>query len=453
MRKLILVSDEKQAYALQTKLTAFWDSVLVFPSRDFVFDSLSAFSKNFEQERISVLTRLLKNDYSAIIAVPDAVMQYTPPVQTLKDSVFTLKHGATESVDFLVARLVEMGYFRCETVEGAGQFSHRGGIVDIFSPSKVYPCRLDFWGDEIDSMGIFDVVTQRRIENVDEYECIPTNELIYKKDVFAKLVFEIEDMLDNKSISEKTRVELTRDLDSAKSQIFPLGKDKYFSLVYEKKTTIFDYMQSCITIIFDTKRVFERARAFSWQNGQTLESMITDGRTIYKNAAAALFENELVAKLAKDSVSFDYFFENQKEIDYKSNYNILTKTVGSCNGSIEQLVADIKEYISLERQTVVLMCANERAAENMIAVLCEKQINAIRAVGNFEKGVVNIIISPSKSDLDGFELPKCRFTLISDGEESLKTDSLRRKFRASKFKKSEKIVSYADLSIGDYVVH
>ena len=108
----------------------------------------------------------------SVITVPDALMQYTMPRSVLESGTVRLARGERVDVAALTARLAAMGYTRCELVEGAGQFSLRGGILDVFSPGSAYPCRVDFFGDEIDLLGYFDTVSQRRYENTTEYLCI-----------------------------------------------------------------------------------------------------------------------------------------------------------------------------------------------------------------------------------------------------------------------------------------
>ena len=162
---VIVVPDEKEAYRLYNGMAAYTDRAAVYPARDFVFDSVSARSRDFEQARLAVLTRILSGTCGLVITVPDALMQYTMPRSVLEAGTLRIARGARLDVAALTARLVSMGYTRCELVEGPGQFSLRGGILDVFSPGSPYPCRVDFFGDEVDLLGYFDIVSQRRYEN------------------------------------------------------------------------------------------------------------------------------------------------------------------------------------------------------------------------------------------------------------------------------------------------
>ncbi|MBR5278221.1 MAG: hypothetical protein IKU23_03035, partial [Clostridia bacterium] len=156
---VILVSEEKEAQAIAEHLRMFFNKVLYYPSRDFVFENVNAYSREWEHERLSVQYAVKNNDYDIVVTVPDALMQYVMPTKVFDSYCINLSYGGTASQTELCRLLEQMGYSRTEIVEGVGQFSVRGGIVDVFTPNYQYPVRIDFFGDEIDLMGIFDTVS------------------------------------------------------------------------------------------------------------------------------------------------------------------------------------------------------------------------------------------------------------------------------------------------------
>ena len=145
-------------------------------SRDFTFYPSLAASREAEQKRLYVLNALRCGESPVTVATVSALMQRAIPPQTLGKATFTVKDGEPCPPEELEAALLRCGYTRCEQVEGAGQFARRGGIIDFFSPAYPEPVRIEFWGDDIDSMGFFDIKTQRRTESVEFCRILPAAE-------------------------------------------------------------------------------------------------------------------------------------------------------------------------------------------------------------------------------------------------------------------------------------
>ena len=174
---VVIVPDEKTAYGLLNKLSAFMDGVRVFPVRDFNFHNISISSKEWEYERLTVLREIISGKCKTVIAVPEAALSILPPKEYMEEGN-SIKIGDTVVITELLATLEKYGYSRCDTVEGPGQYSSRGDIVDIFVPDEAYPIRLEFFGDELDAAGFFDTMTQRRTENITEFSLTPVREVM-----------------------------------------------------------------------------------------------------------------------------------------------------------------------------------------------------------------------------------------------------------------------------------
>ena len=171
---LIVCQDELAARRTQSELAAFLGTEApILPSRDLTFYNASAISRGWEHQRLRQLYDLARGTVRIQIATWEALALRTMPKALLFSSALTLKPGAVIPLEELSARLVRLGYTRCALVEGVGQFSVRGGILDVFSPACDRPVRVEFFGDEVDAMGCFDPVTQRRTENVDGLTLLP----------------------------------------------------------------------------------------------------------------------------------------------------------------------------------------------------------------------------------------------------------------------------------------
>ena len=177
-RALVVVADESEGARLKSDLILMGAKVIDFPSRDLILRDISGVSREYEHARLGALSKIIDGDYDVVICGADALLSYTIPPDVLMANRFTLKAEQTIAPAELCDRLVSAGYTRCDTVEGVGQFARRGGILDIFPPDADNPYRVEFWGDDIDSICAFDTISQRRDEIVDEMLISPVLEVL-----------------------------------------------------------------------------------------------------------------------------------------------------------------------------------------------------------------------------------------------------------------------------------
>ena len=146
--------------------------------RDFTFYAAEAASRQAEQKRISALYRLARGESPVTAVSISALLQRTIPPETLLSAAFAIRDGESCPIEQAEAALLRCGYIKTEQVEGPGQFARRGGILDFFSPGDREPVRVEFWGDEIDSMGHFDIGSQRRDGLVKSCVILPAAETL-----------------------------------------------------------------------------------------------------------------------------------------------------------------------------------------------------------------------------------------------------------------------------------
>ena len=175
---LLLCADEKecarQAADVQVLLGV---EPVRLPERELQLRPAS-YSRQWENARLSALYRMAQGDAPVVVATPAAMVQRCLPRETLLHAAFSLEVGGQYDVAALCSRLIAGGYTRTEQVEGAGQFALRGGILDVFSPGEERPLRCEFFDDELDSMGEFEVATQRRVLNRQRAHILPAGELL-----------------------------------------------------------------------------------------------------------------------------------------------------------------------------------------------------------------------------------------------------------------------------------
>ena len=174
---VVVCQDDTAARRLQSELAAFLgETAPILPTRELTFYDVSAVSRGWEQQRLRQLAALAGGKTPLLIASLEALCLRTMPPDLLRAATATLRPGDSFPLPELTARLERAGYSRCALVEGPGQYALRGGILDVFSPAHDHPLRMEFFGDDLDAMGFFDPLTQRRTENAGEAVLLPMAE-------------------------------------------------------------------------------------------------------------------------------------------------------------------------------------------------------------------------------------------------------------------------------------
>lgn len=450
-KKLLIVCDsEKYAYRISEELEFYGKRSLVFPARDFILDNVVGYSREWEHERLRSLGTLLRGDFDVVLAVPDAVMQYTMPRATLLANTVELKAGQKISPVELAKKLTDMGYVRSELVEGRGQFSVRGGILDLFSPQNENPVRLDFWGDVIDSMGYFSAETQRRFEKIESTMAVPAEEVFLDSKAREKVKNEVKKLV-TKAADEKVKSLLTRELDALSGEERFHAADKYFSLIYPEKETVVDYAGDVRTVVIDSKRVADRAAACAWKFEKETEGYCEVGALERRNCDLQMSDTELISSLSRSSICLDLFMTNEGAFTFNERFGLDIKRTNPFSAGVDTVMDELKSHITANHR-ILMLCATEYSALNTIGYLKDKNI-PVFSDGVPKPGVITVTASGTNAPVGGFEVTEAGFVLFTDAQSirgKLKTAATR---EGIKRKDTEKIISYADLAEGDLVVH
>ena len=263
---VILSDDQAAAKRLSDDLAAFTEKeVLNVPERDFVMLDVESSSHQYDQARISALWSLIEGK-KLIVSSTNAISQFTIPSETLKNAALTLSEGDNYNLDDISEKLITSGYRRSVQVEGAGQFSIRGGILDIFPPQEKVPVRIEFWGDEIDSITYFDIGSQRRGAKISSVLCLPCAETLpdMAEGGIDGLCKELTMICRNRSRKHPLLEQnLQRDIELLYQNKTLAAADKYLPLIYKKPATALDYLpKDTIILIDDTARMRESSKGF-----------------------------------------------------------------------------------------------------------------------------------------------------------------------------------------------
>ena len=329
-----------------------------------------------------------------MIACMDAALQFTMGPKDLKRRLFSLKAGQSLSIESLLEALVGCGYVREDQIEGPGQFSRRGGIVDFFSPSAQQPVRVEFWGDEVDSLSAFDPATQRRTDPVDAVTLAPCVEVLPGN--VPALVKKIEALA--KSLrgkrAPKAREVLLAEAEKLREGLHIGSMDKFLPLVYEAPATLFDYFppESSLLVFSEGTKLKERVRTTLAQWSQDLPAYLEEGLLCKGlDQYAETWEYALTQAQRIPTVFLDVFARGSYEIPTKTLVNLTVRQFPAWGGGVQLLEEDLAALLKQGRACVVLS-GTERAGRALADDLKQSGLPAsyIENPSTAQKGTVTV---------------------------------------------------------------
>ena len=441
---LVITSDEGEAARLAEDLTAMGIKTALYPYRDLTLRSVAVSSHEYEYIRIGTLSNMLEGDLEVVLASVSAACQYTLPPETLYNRCFEIKEGDELSLDDTVEKLVSAGYTRAEQVDGAGQFAVRGGILDLFAPHALYPVRIEFWGDEIDSIAEFETESQRRRERLDHIKISPAAEVLYGS--YDSLADKIEAQLHSKrKLSDKVRERMISDIDSLRNGVAVAG-DRYMSLVYKSPATLFDYAENALLFISENNRVFERMKNDLWQWGEDIVPLLEEGCVADKHVKFSLDETETQNRFEEfGAIYMDNFPGSGFHTKIRETADFTLKQFSLWAGALEVLIEDLRT--AAHRKTTFILAGGEKAAVLLAEELSRNGVPAVYAEEPSDSCKNGVFVCPGGLS-SGFELPETGVAVISQGRARTKMSRFK-----GKRKNAKDIGSIEELKHGDYVVH
>ena len=366
---VVVCADEGEAERMTRDLAALsGEEVRTLSAREFTFHNAAVVSRQYEHRRLSVLRALAAGECSLLVCTAEAVLQRTLPKALLEGASRVLRMGESHDLNQLAETLTAAGYTRCEQVEGAGQFALRGGILDFFSPSQAKPVRVEFFGDEIDAMGLFDPDTQRRVENIGTAEILPAAEVLPQLSLggFAGLVELLDGVISRakrRKGAEKLISTLEEDREKLASGLTFPAMDRYMALIYPQMATAADYFPAdAVVVLSESPRVAERGKNYLWQLTEDAKTLMERGELAGELAEFARSFEELAEVLDAWPVCYlDAFTSSRYPRRPRTLLNLLAKQLPSYGASLETAVSDLAHYVSDGFRTVVLVGSEQRA--------------------------------------------------------------------------------------------
>ncbi len=429
--------------------------------RDFTFYPAEAASRQGEQSRLAAMYKLAEGRGRVTAASAAALIQRTMPREVLTGAAFTIDAGGTYAIEDLQRALLRCGYSRADQVEGQGQFAVRGGIIDFFSPGAKEPVRIELWGDEVDSMGHFDVATQRRTEQISHCTLLPAAETLPQlaEGGVAALARELEAFADKyarrrtSDNAQTLAATLRADADRIKNHVEMRDADRYLPVIYPFASAA-DYIPRDAIIIIDRPtRCAERAREYAKALGDDVAELQRRGQLAMSTDAFFLPFETLMRRLEDWPVYMaDAFTLSRVPLAPRTLVSIPAKQLPSYAGSAQAAADDVKMYLK-DNYSVVVLASDERRAHVLDDFFAEHGIKSalcteLRALP--APGTCAITLGAISA---GIEYPGLRLAILTDAQ-LLRARHDKKKPSSKKLPPGrERISSCADLAVGDYVVH
>jgi len=445
----IITYNEIQAKKILQDIKYFTDKVIYFPKKEIVTYDYIAESKDLPYERIETLNKIYEKKNNILVTTVEAVMQKNISYKTLYKNVLKFKVGDIVELENLKQKLIDLGYTRYELIEGRRQFSIRGGIIDI-SLNENLGVRIELWGDEIDSIRYFNVTSQRSTEVLEKVTIYPAHEYILEKNI-NDVCKNIESKYgDNRKLEDVIK----QDIEIIKNGNYISKIEKYFNSFYEEQENILNYLSDNYVIILDEiSKLSQRGNNILIDNQNLIKALIEKEKFVpealeniqdFKEIEEDIREKQLIyiekrdEKPKREAITFNF---NYKEKNYFKS-------------EIENLFKDIIKY-QIEKKNIFILAGTEEKAKKICKLLDEKEI-----INKYQKSLDKTIVIKNEESLvtvaegtlsagyESFDLNQV--VIVTD--ELIEAEKRKRTYANSAFKEGEKVV-FADLKIGDYVVH
>ncbi|MCR6108823.1 transcription-repair coupling factor [Bacillus sp. A301a_S52] len=456
--QLIITHNLFQAQKLYEDLTSIIEEehVYLYPVNELISSEIAVASPEMRGQRMEALNQWSSNREAIVIAPVAGVRRLLPPPAMWQERQLSLTTGEDIQLEKMITQCVSMGFQRVDMVSAPGHLSVRGGIIDIYPLSEEHPIRIELFDTEIDSIRFFDVETQRSKTQVTGVTIGPAREILMDHDHFQrgaeKLELELASTLKkvkDASVKENLAEQVSMEIDWLKQHTMFDAMYKYMSLYYENEWTLMDYLPAGGAVFVDeVSRVQEMVQSLEKEEAEWQTTMLSQGAMVSGLDMSRSWD-AIIQQSKAPKLYLSLFLRHVPATQPQNIVNIQSKSMQNFHGQLHLLKNEVERWKDAD-YSVVFLCSGEERAERMKSVLEDYEIEA--AIVSKEQEPVRGQAQISAGHLmAGFELSMQRIIVIT--EEEVFTKQTRKPKRRQKLSNAERIKSYSELKVGDWVVH
>lgn len=460
--RLVVTYSELRAKEIYEDFKLFSDRVFYYPAKDFIFYSADIQSNQLVRQRMYVIKNILESKGGVIITTIDGLMNALPPFDCIKNQTITLEEMSVVDLEEMKRKLTLLGYERMAQVEEPGQFAIHGGILDIFCMTEENPFRIELWDDEVDSIRTFDVESQRSMERMEQAVIYPAQEMILTEELChfgmermdAEFKHHYQVLKNNRKLEEAGRLreaieEIKEELEAG---IRFNGLDNCIRYFYPETVSFLDYISEESSVVFldEPVRLKERSEAVEAEFRESMANRLEKGYLLPGQTDILYSTKRIFSKLQRTSeVVLNGLDQKLPFLKIPHHFSLAVQNISSYKNSFELLIQDLKTW-KKEGYRVVMLCGSRLRAERLAKDLREYELRAYYAEDQ-ERSITDGEILVTYGNLHrGFSYPQIKFIIITDGDIF---GAEKKKRKKKSVYQGQKINSFAELSVGDYVVH
>ena len=480
--KLVVTYDDSRAKEIYEDFRSFTRDVWLYPAKDLLFYSADIHGNLLTRQRIQVLRQLMESRGGVVVTTMDGLMDHLLPLQSLKTYEITVENGQVIDLEAWGRRLTLMGYERVAQVDGMGQYSIRGGIIDVFPLTEDVPVRIELWDDEVDSIRTFDLESQRSVEQLERAVIYPATETVlcesWKETGIRRL--REEEKIYEKALRQQHKPEEAQRIKSIIGELCDgleqgLGAgelDGYIRYFCPETVSFLEYFPKEESVFFldEPGRLKEKGEAVELEFRESMVHRLEKGYLLPGQTELLYPASEVLARIQKSSTVMITGLD-QKLAGMKINhkFSIDVKNVNSYQNSFEMLIKDLTRW-KKEGYRVILLSASRTRASRLAGDLrgydlrayCPDRVEGMGGAGREEgmpeeNGANEQAVKPGEILVTygnlhrGFEYPLLKFVFITEGD--MFGVEKKKKRRKKTNYQGKAIQSFSELSVGDYVVH
>lgn len=457
---LVITSDEFKARDIYELISSYTRNAELFNQRELMFYNVDALSRQDTYKRVNVINKVLNNNVLVTASI-EALMSRIIPKDKFKKSVLELQYGEVYNFDSVIQKLVALGYERVDAVEGQGQFSVRGGIIDIYSLSNDNPYRVEFFDDEVDSIRLIDIKSQRSINNESKLTVLPCSDIVFDNYNVECIKNELKKDYD-KRIKKLSGIENSAAIVDRLTELYNSYNNKLNSeFQFDNKDLLLPYLQcdydslldyfdeGSLVVLFEPDKIYTEISNIIDNFNIKFSELFEKGEAFIKQNKIRFSKPEILEKIkSKKLLFYNALVKQNKYFRIDDICQFTAKSAISYYGKMEDLSKDLNRYKYKGYKTVIVLNTQE-SCNKLNSILNDHGCSTMLTVDKNDHMSGQVLLTTGNIKV-GFELPEIKMLVLSENEVFGTT---KKKHKQKKKSKGTKIETFTDLRVGDYVVH